>query len=285
MLKLELLQSFIAVCETGNVSKAAEQVCRSQSAISLQIKKLEASVGQTLLERNHAGVTVTPAGSTLLEYAYKLVQLNQDALDDLNGAPESTRIRLGVPTDYVNHYLDSCLLEFIREFTDIDLVLETDVSGNLLKKIDNGDLDVAVATHWREPDNGELLFTRRFQWVSAKNSKVLQLEHLPVVLYPENCPIRVQVFANQSLAHKPLRVLMSSPSPQALCMAVENDLAVAPIAEFRINDKMQVLDANEHGLPELPEFNESIYVNPASQCHAQEQLIHLLMSSKQSLCH
>jgi hypothetical protein len=62
-------------------------------------------------------------------------------------------------------------------------------------------------------------------------------------------------------------------------MAVENDLVVAPIAEFRITDKMQVLDPIEHGLPTLPVFNESLYLNPNTQTYATLQLINLIKAN------
>lgn len=279
MLKIELLESFIAVAECGNLSKAADKICRTQSTLSLQVKKLEESVGQTLLIRDNKGVTLTESGETLLNYAYKMIQLNSQALDELKEGQNREVIRLGVPTDFIKCYLSSCLLEFIREFTNIELVIDTDVSGNLYKKLHQGEFDVIVATHWQIPTNGELLFTRRFKWVAALKGNAHTRKTIPMGLYPENCPIRAQVFANHRLSMRPINVLLSTPSPQALCMAVENDLVVAPIAEFRITDKMQALDPIEHGLPTLPVFNESLYLNPDTQTYATLQLINLIKAN------
>lgn len=283
MLKIELLESFIAIAECGNLSKAAEKLCRTQSTLSLQIKKLEESVGQSLLLRDNKGVTLTESGTTLLNYAYKMMQLNSQALDDLKECQNKETIRLGVPTDYINRYLNSCLLEFIREFTCIELVIDTDVSGNLYKRLQQGEFDLIVATHWQPPVNGELLFERRFHWVAAKNGNAHTRNTIPMALYPENCPIRAQVFANHQLSMRPINVLLSTPSPQALCMAVENDLAIAPIGEFRINDKMQILDPIEHGIPALPVFNESLYLNPETQTDATNQLITLIKANVSNL--
>ncbi|QIR15931.1 LysR family transcriptional regulator [Shewanella aestuarii] len=279
MLKVELLESFIAVAECGNLSKAAEKVCRTQSALSLQIKKLEESVGQPLLIRDNKGVTLTDSGNTLLNYAYKMMQLSSKALDDLKDCQNRETIRLGVPTDYLKRYLNSCLIEFIREFTCIELVIDTDVSGNLYKRLQQGEFDVIVATHWQAPIHGELLFERKFHWVCAKKGNAHLREIIPMALYPENCPIRAQVFANHHMSMRPINVLLSTPSPDALCMAVENDLAIAPIAEFRITENMLVLDAIEHNLPPLPTFNESLYLNPDTQTEATEQLIVLIKAN------
>ena len=279
MLKIELLESFIAIVECGNLSKAAERLYRTQSAVSLQIKKLEEIVGQSLLLRDNKGVTLTDSGRTLLNYAYKMMQLSSQAIDELKVCQNRKIIRLGVPTDYISRYLSSCLIEFIREFTCIELVIDTDVSGNLYKRLQKGEFDLIVATHWQPPTNGELLFERHFHWVAAKHGSAHLRDTIPMALYPENCPIRAQVFANHQLSMRPINVLLSTPSPQALCMAVENDLAIAPIAEFRINDKMQILDPNEHGLPQLPVFNESLYLNPETQTDATLQLITLMKAN------
>ncbi|WP_350432079.1 LysR family transcriptional regulator [Shewanella sp. H8] len=279
MLKIELLESFIAIAECGNLSKAADKICRTQSALSLQVKKLEESVGKSLLIRDNKGVTLTESGETLLIYAYKMMQLNSQALDELKEGQNHEVIRLGVPTDFIKCYLNSFLLEFIREFTTIELVIDTDVSGNLFKRLHQGEFDVIVATHWQLPTNGELLFTRRFHWVAAAKGNAHQRKTFPVGLYPENCPIRAQVFANHQLSMRPIKVLLSTPSPEALCMAVENDLVVAPVAEFRINDQMQILDPIEYGLPPLPVFNESLYLNPDTQTPATIQLINLIKAN------
>ncbi|MCL1148242.1 LysR family transcriptional regulator [Shewanella sp. 10N.261.52.F9] len=281
MLKIELLESFIAVVECGNLSKAAEKLCRTQSTISLQIKKLEESVGKPLLLRDNKGVTMTDAGKTLLNYAYKMLQLSSQAIDELKDCQNREVIRLGVPTDYINRYLGSFLLEFIREFTCIELVIDTDVSGNLYKRLHNGEFDVIVATHWQPPaaGHGELLFERRFHWVAAKGGSAHKRETVPMALYPENCPIRAQVFANHQISMRPMSVLLSTPSPTAMCMAVENDLVIAPIAEFRITDKMQIIDPIECNIPPLPTFNESLYLNPDTQTDATNQLINLIKAN------
>jgi len=283
MLKIELLEGFIAVAECGNLSKAADRICRTQSALSLQIKKLEESVGQPLFLRDNKGVTLTESGKTLLNYAYKMIQLSSQALDDLKDCQNKETIRLGVPTDYIKCYLSSCLLEFIREFTCIELVIDTDVSGNLYKRLQQGEFDVIVATHWLLPSQGELLFERKFHWVCAKGGNAHLRDTIPMALYPENCPIRAQVFANHQMSMRPINVLLSTPSPHALCMAVENDLAIAPIAEFRITADMMILDAAEHNLPPLPTFNESLYLNPDTQTEATAQLIALIKANVDEL--
>lgn len=261
MLKTELLESLVAIAELGNFSKAAEKVCRTQSTLSLQVKKLEEIVGQQLFIRDNRGVVLTDSGNTLLSYARKMLQLNYKALEELRGEKTKEVIRLGLPTDYIERYLRSCLLDFVRQFTFIELLVDTDVSGNLYKRFDQNEFDLIIGTHWEKKSESILLFERKFHWVSAKNTNIHLSDEIPVALYPENCPIRAQVFANHQLSMRPINIILSSPSPEALCMAVESGIAIAPISEFRINDKMTILDPEVHNLPKLPTFNESLYVN------------------------
>jgi len=283
MLKIELLESFIAIAELGSLSRAAERLCRTQSAVSLQLKRLEEAVGQQLLNRDHKGVNLTPSGERLLNYARQMVKLNQEALSELSQEPEREVIRLGLPTDYVVRYLTTSLLEFIREFTAIELVLDTDVSGNLYRRLEQGELDLVIGTHWEPQPNAEILVERRFHWVGKKGGNAKTRRPIPLALYPENCPIRAQVFAHHHLNMVPVRAVLSTPSPEAICMAVENDLAIAPIADFRIRDTMDVLDPEETGLPKLPTFNEAVYLGKTVPTPAISQLIELLRTHRQAI--
>ncbi|MBY5992317.1 LysR family transcriptional regulator [Ferrimonas balearica] len=283
MLKIELLESFIAVAESGSLSRAAEQLCRTQSAVSLQLKRLEETVGQQLLSRDNKGTRLTPAGERLLTYARQMVKLNLAALDDLSQGEQREVIRLGLPTDYVVRYLSTSILEFIREFTAIELVLDTDVSGNLYRRLEQGELDLVIGTHWEAQPNAEVLVERRFQWVGKKGGNAHLRRPIPLALYPENCPIRAQVFAHHHLNMAPIRAVLSTPSPEAICMAVENDLAVAPIADFRVRDTMTVLDPQSVGLPALPSFNESVYLGQTQPTPAISQLIELLRTHRAAI--
>lgn len=283
MLKIELLESFIAIAELGSLSRAAERLCRTQSAVSLQLKRLEEAVGQQLLNRDHKGVSLTASGERLLSYARQMVKLNQEALNELSQEPEREVIRLGLPTDYVVRYLSTSLLEFIREFTAIELVLDTDVSGNLYRRLEQGELDLVIGTHWEPQPNAEILVERHFHWVGKKGGSAVTRRPIPLALYPENCPIRAQVFAHHHLNMTPVRAVLSTPSPEAICLAVENDLAIAPIADFRIRDTMDVLDPEENGLPRLPAFNEAVYLGKTEPTPTIHQLIELLRTHRQAI--
>ncbi|MCL2915278.1 LysR family transcriptional regulator [Shewanella corallii] len=273
--KIALLRFFKTVTDLKNIDKAVELLSISKHDVVDSLKKLESNLGHKLFDNcENNELTLTAKGNTLRNLAIAL--LDSAPLSDTN---RRTTIRLGMPTDYVSRYLDSLLMEFIREFTQINLSIDTDVSGNLLKRLHQGAFDMVIATHWQEPAEACKLFDRRFLWVASASGRAHLNSSLPIALYPENCPIRAQVFANHKLDKPPLNIVLTTPSPQALCEAVENDIAVAPIAEFRINDKMQVLPAAEFGLPELPLFNESIYLSDNNDSEQLQQLKKIIKAS------
>ena len=104
-LQIDWLRAFLAVVDTGSMTAAAKQVFRSQSAVSMQIRKLEDSVGRSLLNRGAGPITLTPAGYDLLAHARRLMEIHAGALTALHGSGIGGRLSLGVPDDYVMTYL------------------------------------------------------------------------------------------------------------------------------------------------------------------------------------
>ena len=107
-LQFDWLQCLVAVVDAGSLSGAAGEVHRSQSAVSMQLKKLEDAVGHRLLERDARKQHLTPEGETLLGYARRILELHAEAHDALNGDALTGQVRLGVPDDYAARYLRRC---------------------------------------------------------------------------------------------------------------------------------------------------------------------------------
>ena len=99
-LQIDWLRAFLAIVDTGSMTAAARQVSRSQSAVSMQLKKLEESIGRPLLNRSPRHMTLTPTGYDLLAHARKLLELHSNTLTALHGGGVSGRLTLGVPDDY-----------------------------------------------------------------------------------------------------------------------------------------------------------------------------------------
>lgn len=276
---ITLLRNFITVTESESIEQAANILSTSISDLVNGLEKLSGLLGHRLFITSDEGkLTLSDKGVSALSMAKALLASDHEWMQN---SPNIT-IRLGMPTDYVSRYLNAMLMEFVRAFTPVYLSIDTDVSGNLLKRLNKGTFDMVIATHWQDREDANKLFDRRFLWVASATGNAHQRQPLPIALYPENCPIRAQVFANHKLNKPPLHIVLSTPSPQALCEVVENDIAVAPIAEFRINERMQILSAEEFGLPELPVFNESIYIGKDCDQTVADTLTNIIMASTDS---
>ncbi|WP_261923057.1 LysR family transcriptional regulator [Shewanella sp. NFH-SH190041] len=265
---LPLLEQFLHLCRSASQASGPVNLAAlpDSSAAAQTMAELSQRLGQPIIQSDTPLWQLTDAGKALYCYAAVMQrysgnkQAQENGSDKVHWNTERHTLRLGVPTDYISRYLNTGLLQFIREFTPMKLVIDTDVSGNLFKRLKQGTFDMIIATHWQAQPDGDKLFERRFHWVAAANSQLLQSPVLPIALYPENCPIRAQVFANHSINQPPLNIVLSSPSPLALCEAVTQDIAIAPVAAFRITDAMQILNPAQFGLPQLPVFNEAVYL-------------------------
>ncbi|TWG37617.1 DNA-binding transcriptional LysR family regulator [Acidovorax delafieldii] len=181
-LQFDWLQCLVAVVDAGSLSGAAAEVHRSQSAVSMQLKKLEDAVGHRLLERDARKQHLTPEGETLLGYARRILELHAEAHDALNGDALTGRVRLGVPDDYAARYLTPVLKRFAPRHSAVEIELDCEQSTALIPRVANGDLDLALISrdHARR---GTLLFHEPMVWVGSAQFELWRRDPLPIAVY------------------------------------------------------------------------------------------------------
>ena len=145
-LQLDWLRAFVAVVDAGSLTAAAPQVHRSQSALSMQLKKLEDAVGRAVLTRGPRHLELTPTGVELLGYARRMLELHTEARAALKGAALTGRVNLGVPDDYAAAYLTPVLRSFATRHAGVEITLVCEQSTLLIPKLSRGELDLAVVT-------------------------------------------------------------------------------------------------------------------------------------------
>lgn len=142
----ELLRTFLAIVDGGSFSQAAEHVHRTQSAISMQIKKLEEILGKPLLNRDRKASTLTADGQILANYARRILQLNEEAVSLLK-CPELTGwIKIGLPDDYASRFLPEILARFSRTHPRVQVQVTCEPSGRLLQTLKRGEIDLILTT-------------------------------------------------------------------------------------------------------------------------------------------
>ena len=146
LIDVDQLRTFIAIVETGSFTKAAEVVHKTQSAVSMQMKRLEERLGKPIFARDGRASKLTEDGERLLDYARRIIKLNVEALAAFNDKELSGRVRLGLPDDYADRYLPEIMARFSRAYPGVELTVLCQPSVDLVELTDSNELDLAIIT-------------------------------------------------------------------------------------------------------------------------------------------
>ena len=144
----DLLRIFVAVAQSGNVTHASERLGRTQSAISMQVRKLEDSIGATLFERGPRGVTLTADGKRLLPYARRIVGLVDETTAAMRSAPLDGPVRVGIPEEYNQTILPNALVAFAETHPGIEVTVLCGYTAQQLEALEADELDLAIIFDW-----------------------------------------------------------------------------------------------------------------------------------------
>lgn len=181
-LDLATLRSFVTIAETGSMTKAASRLFMTQSAISMQIKRLEGSLELTLFERTSGGMLVTSAGEQLLNYAKQMLELNDEVVGRLTAAEFEGELRLGVPDDIIFPRLPEVLKQFAREYPRVKVKLTVELSKKLKNMYASGQLDLIMTTEFDPEKGGEVIAEENLEWVGAKGGTAWRQRPLPMTI-------------------------------------------------------------------------------------------------------
>ncbi len=249
-LDVDQLKTFLAIAESGSFTKAAESVNKTQSAVSMQMKRLEETLGRALFERNGRGSRFTLEGERFVEHARKLVALNNEIVASYTRPELSGTVRFGTPDDYAEFFLPDALARFSRTHPMVTVDVECVSTGNLLERINRGELDMAMVTFCGSCIEGEVLRREQLRWVgSARHSAHAQMV-LPLAAAEHGCAWRKAATAGLENAKRDFRVAFTSANRAAIDSAVLAGIAIAAMPEICIKPGMRILGENE-GMPDL----------------------------------
>jgi DNA-binding transcriptional LysR family regulator len=246
-LDIDLLRTFHAIARLRQFRAAAEHVHRSPAAVSMHIQRLETVVGGRLLERDNQSVSLTPLGQRLLTSTTELLRTHDKVLTDLHGKGVAGRIKLGMSDEYAVRIIRDILPLFAAGWPNVVLDVSIAPSLALRDQIERGRLHVALAVLplGKRPRPGALALTTPV-WVAGAamgaGSDRNAHEPLPLALHVADCPYREAVIALLAQAGRKWRVVLSSPSSQAVEACVESGLAVSMVDRSRVTARMQVLE-------------------------------------------
>ena len=261
-LQLDWLRAFVSVVDAGTLTAAAPLVHRSQSALSMQLKKLEQAVGAPVLTRDARHVALTAAGRQLLPHARRILEAHAEAQQALHGPSVTGHVTLGVPDDYAVAYLAPVLRSFAARHPGVEISLVCEQSTALLPRLHRAEIDLALVSRDR-PGRGTLLFREPLVWVGAAAYEAWRREPLPVAVYEAGSRARKDAVAALAAQRRAYRLVYNSSSLAGQIAAVESGLAVAVLTRCSVPPHLMQLDAR-HGLPPLPELEVAIVRSRAS---------------------
>jgi DNA-binding transcriptional LysR family regulator len=251
-LDIDCLRSFLMVADAMSFSRAAEAIGRSQSTISQQIAKLETQVGRPLLSRRKGRVLeLTSEGDRLVQYARRILQLNDEACASMSDEALAGFVRLGVPLDFLGRDFTIWLARFKAKHPMVGLEVEANQSETLQKRSARGDFDLAFFKQEAGAKLGTVAQREQLVWVSGPNYAADDLESIPLVLFPEGCTYRRCAIASLKECQRSWHLSFVSPSFECLKAAAVEGMGITVLARALVAPPLRIV---RHGsrLPQLP---------------------------------
>lgn len=257
-LDLATLRSLVAIAETGGVTRAANRLHLTQSAVSMQVKRLEELLSIEVLERDGRGVRLTVEGEQLVDAGRRMLATNDDVVDRLATPRFEGTLAVGVPSDIVYPHLPHVLRRFGREYPRVSVALTIDLTVGLKASLREGRLDVVLGTERRPTRGGTLLAEQPLVWSGAPDGRAWRQRPLPVV-FSRRGIFRKATLAALESAGIPYVERSVDTSVEALLVTIAADLGVS--ADLSIAS-LQGIAPIDHGgtLPGLPRYCISLYV-------------------------
>jgi len=251
-LQIDYLRTFIALAETKGFTKAGIQVNRSQSAVSMQIKRLENEIERKLFERIGKTVKLTAEGHILIKYAMRIVKDHDDAIRALSKPDLEGFIRFGSPEHYTVGILPKLLARFALAYPDVLVEMRCENSDRIKEAVDKGELDVGICT--QISDGGQVISHDPVVWVADPGFVIQKHKKVSLAVFEDDCIFRTWAIEALEKSGISYRIVYVSRSISGLIDAVRAGFAVAPIIRSNVPSDLKIVGL-ENGLPVLPVSN------------------------------
>ncbi|WP_462383933.1 LysR substrate-binding domain-containing protein [Pseudomonas sp. Marseille-QA0892] len=244
----DLLRTFVAIVDTGGFTRAAEVVSKTQSAVSMQIKRLEEDVvRRPVFRREGRQLSLTTDGEILLDYARRILKLQGEVINSFRAPDMRGVVRIGTPDDYVMRFMPGILSRFAAAYPLVQVELHCESTVQLLQR---RDLDLTIVT--REPgmEIGQMLRQERMVWAEAAGFAPHEHATIPLAMFNSDCFGRKWACEVLERIGRPYRIAYTSPSLAALFAVTQAGLAVTAQLESLIPSDMRILSEAD-GLPEM----------------------------------
>ena len=260
-LDIDQLQTFIAIVDTGSFTKAADRVFKTQSAVSMQMRRLEERVGKQLFAKDGRGIRMTGEGEKLLNYARRIIRLNNEAIAAFDDNRLEGTLRIGTPDDYADRYMPEIIGRFAKTHPNVELYIVCEPSVDLSEKMNRGELDIALVTHNPRARMSDVVRTEPLCWVTSSNHTLRDDAPVPLAVGRRDCQWRQLACSALDGVGREYQILFTSWSSTVIASAVLAGMAVSVMPESALRTGMKVLTQTD-GYPPLPPVQIGIMKRP-----------------------
>lgn len=248
-LSIELLKTFSLVTQEMNFTRAAEKLYKTQSAVSLQMKRLSDEVGHPLFIQKGKKLMLTEKGERLRTYASRVLQAHSDACLAMTESSVEGVLSLGISDEYTPIIFTKILAGFAEKYPNVTVNVVCKNSQELKKRVDHGDLDIAILAEYES--SGNLLKYEPMVWM-ASHDFVFDGKAVPLAVYPDYCIARntgLKYLANAGISY---RIAYETESSRLIRSAIKSGMAVSPVMSRVYREGPYRQMGQDEGFPELP---------------------------------
>ncbi|MEP4543534.1 MAG: LysR family transcriptional regulator [Paracoccaceae bacterium] len=260
-----LLRGFLAISKYKNLTRAAQEMCCTQSTLSLQLKKLEVELGVKLFERGARGMSITVEGQRLLPLAVS-ISSDMSEIGALFGNKETIELKIGIPDDFEGKLLEIALWDFGQEYPDVHVTAMAGCTSEFESEVRRDELDMAIISGPRYKSNTPFCQHENY-WVCKQDSAVHRIDPLPLAMLERSCWWQDMVSEALNQQGRNWHTVFSSPSFGVTLSAIRSGRAVGILPASLMQDNFQILSDHE-GFLKLPDsFRSVVVAEKASQEH------------------
>jgi len=258
ILEPELLQTFISIAETGRFTEAAKRVGRTQSAVSMQIKRLEDTIGRPLFVRDGRTVKLSSDGELLLGHARRVLRAHAEALAVFQPSELTGTVTIGAPDEYAVAFLPQILRSFAETHPQVHVNVVCEPTRSLMPKLDMNEIDIILFTEGGEVDRDDgksdpVLLREPVVWATSDRHCIHQDDPVPLALFHTGCRFRQWAIGALADAGRGYRINYTSVSFAGIETAMRAGLAVGAIPQSNVTPGMRILTERD-GFPALPDY-------------------------------
>ncbi len=280
-LDITTLRSFVAVADHGGVTRAAGFLHLTQSAVSMQLKRLEELLGIDLLDRSGRTIALTASGDQLLTYARRMIALNDEVMSKLTDQAFEGEVVLGVPHDIVYPAIPRVLQRFNADFPRVRVQLVSSYSLQLKDMFKKGDCDLILTTEPSTADGAETVAELPLRWIGAPGGSAWRRRPIPLAV-GRRCMFRPQIIAALDQAGIPWELSVETENDRTIEATVSADLAVHAVLEGTEAAHLKQIECGGV-LPDLPAHKINLYGGDIGRGPVVEALADLVRQNFQML--